>query len=220
MDTSKSPNETPLDDSLAFFGAITASVSHELSNVIAIMDQTTGLLEDRLAGAQEEIRITREKLETIVTSLQKQAMRGLDIIKRLNRFAHSTDHIRQTFDIGETLQNLIRLIGRLATTKGVTLETRLPATPIAIENNPFYLQQAVFAAVKAVLVHAQPGDVVTISLREHDHKAEMTVERPISASAAEDIEVAELTSVMHKLSGAYKIAREHERVAVCILVPV
>jgi len=53
------------DEGLAFFGAITASISHELNNVIAIIDQSAGLLNDLLAGAQYGRPITNEKLERI-----------------------------------------------------------------------------------------------------------------------------------------------------------
>jgi len=218
-DNPKPHEESALDDSLAFFGAITASVSHELNNVMAIMDQTTGLLEDRLSGTQEEIRITSEKLEKIVTSLQKQAARGLDIIKRLNRFAHSADYARQKFDVGETLQNLIQLIVRLAVLKGVTLDARLPKAPLEIEGNPFYMQQAVFTAVRTVLATAQKGDVITVTLGEFNRKVEVTIEGPNYAPEAGEVDWAELKQVMDRLLAECKIEPAHQTIIIRLLLP-
>ena len=72
---------------LAFFGAITASVSHELNNVISIVYQTAGLLNDLLAGAQRGRPISDERLEQIAIRIGEQTERGAAIIKRLNAFA-------------------------------------------------------------------------------------------------------------------------------------
>lgn len=211
--------ESCLDDSLAFFGVITASVSHELNNVIAIMDQTTGLLEDRLSGVQEEIRIPPEKLEKIVTSLQKQAARGLDIIKRLNRFAHSADFISQRFDIGEILRNLIRLIERLATIKGVNLESKLPDRGLEIESNPFYLQQAVFTVFKVFLASAPKGDVISISLNQSDRKIEVSIEGASGEFHSEDNNLTGLQQIMERLSGEYKMESADQRAVIRLVLP-
>ena len=202
---SKHQAESPGDDSLAFIGTITASVSHELNNVIAIMDQTAGLLEDRLSGAGEEIRIPSEKLEKIVTSLQNQAARGLTIIKSLNRFSHSADHARCRFDVGETLQNLIQLSTRLATLKGASLEICLPNTPVEIESSPFCIQQVVFQAIKTALGNAQKGDVITVTLRESDHLVKVTVDGPGEISNIKDIDSSELQKTINRVSGEVNI---------------
>ena len=54
------------ENSLAFFGAITASVSHELNNVMSIIDQNNGLLKDLLAVGHP---ISNERLERINNSI-------------------------------------------------------------------------------------------------------------------------------------------------------
>ena len=190
-----------MDDSLAFFGAVTASVSHELNNVIAIMDQTAGLLEDRLSGTGDEITIPAAKLEKIVTSMQNQTARGLGIIKRLNRFAHSADHARCKFDVGETMNNLVQLTTRLATLRGASLETRFPETTMEIEANPFRLQQCVFLALKLALTMVQKGDVIIVALEMPDNLMEVTVEVPGKTSDTGEIDASELRQVMNRMAG-------------------
>lgn len=215
----KQPEDTSMEDSLAFFGTVTASVSHELNNVIAIMEQTAGLLEDRLAGAGDEIVIPSEKLEKIVTSLQNQAARGLTIIKSLNRFAHSADHAKCTFDVGETLQNLVKLITRLATLKSASLEAKLPKTPIEIESNPFCFQQVVVLAVKAVLENVQKGDAITVTLDKTDHGVKVTVEGPINAPGTDIIGSAELQRIIKRMPGEVTFEPTDRRLYIHLLFP-
>ncbi len=216
---SKHQAKSPGDDGLAFMGTITASVSHELNNVIAIMDQTTGLLEDKLSGAGDEVRIPSEKLEKIVTSLQNQAARGLAIIKSLNRFSHSADHTRCRFDVGETLQNLVQLTTRLATMKGASLDANLPNTPVEIESNPFRLQQAVFQAIKMALENAQKGDVINIALGQSDHLVKVTVDGPGIISNTKDIDPSELQTIISRMSGEVNIEHADQRLCIHLSFP-
>jgi C4-dicarboxylate-specific signal transduction histidine kinase len=218
-DELKYQNDPLRDSSLAFFGAITASVSHELNNVIAIMDQTTGLLEDRLTGSEEEIKITAEKLARIVTSLQAQAARGLGIIKRLNRFAHSADQPRQKFDVNETLDNLIELSRRLAVLRGVTLESRPAEDPGEIESNPFYLQQAVFAAIRMILSSAHKGDILTIAINRGGGRVEIIVEGPAGTQDGPVVDPADIQRIMEALSGSAELQKSPEKITVRLELP-
>ncbi|MEJ2737106.1 MAG: histidine kinase dimerization/phospho-acceptor domain-containing protein, partial [Anaerolineae bacterium] len=136
---------------LAFFGAITASVSHELNNVISIIDQTAGLLQDLLAGAREDQPIPNERLQRIADSVAAQTDRGVRIIKRLNTFAHSVDDPVKEFEINPTVENLVALARRFASLKRVELEAKLPDTPPKVTNNPFRVQQALFTCLRYML---------------------------------------------------------------------
>jgi len=76
---------------LVFFGTLTASVTHELNNVLSIIDQTRGLLEDLAVGAASGRAIDPARLETIATRIDRQVRKGVEIMSCLNRFAHSLD---------------------------------------------------------------------------------------------------------------------------------
>ena len=56
----------------AFFGKISASVSHELNNVLAIIGQTAGLLEDLLDSGPGDEPIPRASLERICSQITEQ----------------------------------------------------------------------------------------------------------------------------------------------------
>ena len=147
---------------IAFFGTVTASVTHELNNVISIIEQTAGLLDDLVAGEERGVPISIERLGEISTSVQKQTRRGLGIIERLNRFAHTTDRPVTEFDVDEVVSNLVELSRRLAGLKRVTLEYRAPAADARLTGNPFALQEAVFLTLRRVLDATESTCVVAV----------------------------------------------------------
>jgi signal transduction histidine kinase len=152
-----------LDDGLAFFGAITASVSHELNNVMSIIDQTAGLLQDMIAAEREGIPINIDRVAGVVGTVQTQAERGLGVIRRLNRFSHSADEARVEFDVAEVLGNLVELCQRLAELKYVQLRLRSSPERLKLVGSPFFVQAAVFRSLRLALDAAERNDTVDVS---------------------------------------------------------
>lgn len=150
-------------DRVAFFGKITASVTHELNNVISIVEQNAGLLDDLIAGEERGIPLSIERLALVSSAIQKQTGRGLKIIARLNRFAHTTDHAETVFVVNEVVENLVGLAGRLAGLKEVELVYQPAADSPKITGNPFALQRAVFDLIIAALPWCGPGRSLTIA---------------------------------------------------------
>ena len=149
---------------LAFFGAVTASISHELNNVLSILDQSAGLLGDLLAGAEAGRPIPPEKLAQMSESMQRQTQRGLEIIRRMNAFAHSTDRDKRTCNIGETVTSFVKLCRRWADMKRVTLETGSVPNDVVLEVDPFLLQQWLYLAFTALLTVAGSDDTISFEV--------------------------------------------------------
>ncbi|MGD8291766.1 MAG: sensor histidine kinase, partial [Desulfobacterales bacterium] len=76
---------------LQFFGRISASVSHELKNVLAIVNENAGLLEDLACMANRGKPIDPSRLIKMADAVKKQVGRADEILKNMNRFAHSID---------------------------------------------------------------------------------------------------------------------------------
>jgi C4-dicarboxylate-specific signal transduction histidine kinase len=151
------------DDGLAFFGAVTASVSHELNNVISIIDQTAGLLQDMIAAENQGTPMNIERLSAAVKTVQTQTGRGLSIISRLNRFAHSADESHVEFDAAEVLGNLVELCQRLAGLKYARIEMTSPTEPLKMAGNPFLVQATVFLSIRAALDATERDDTIRVS---------------------------------------------------------
>ncbi len=124
---------------LQFFGRISASISHEIKNVLAIVNENAGLLEDLTLMADRGKPLDPARLKMMAEAVQKQVGRADGIIKNMNRFAHSIDQNITTADIDQTIELLIALTARFAAMRAVKVDLQLPATPLTIPTAPFYL---------------------------------------------------------------------------------
>jgi signal transduction histidine kinase len=166
------------DEELRFFGAITASVTHDLNNVISIIDQTSGLIRDMIVAEKSGAPLSVERLSDAIDATEKQSFRALEIIRRLNQFAHSTDEPDVVFDVPEVIENLIEICRRFAALKRAAFELDLPPERTPLRGNPFLFQDAVFRALRTALDTVQSGDVIRVSLESGDAGVSVLVEAP------------------------------------------
>ena len=200
------------DLSLAFFGAVTASISHELNNVISIIDQTNGLLEDMVVGQQQGVPVAVERLGDIAASIQRQIGRGLGIIKRLNRFAHSTDVPETQFDLNETIGNLCDLCQRLTDLKRAKLEFKAVAgIAVNTTGNPFLLQQAVFAIIRLFLQKAIKDDIITVEIKDIEKGKFVAIEGPCAETEIDDEELHEFKPAIAAYKSGFTVSYNQGR---------
>ncbi len=131
--------EPIVETSLQFFGRISASISHEIKNVLAIVNENAGLLEDLIFMADRGKPIDPARLKVMAEAVKKQVARADGIIKYMNRFAHSIDQTIATVNLNQTIELFIALTARFAAMRGVKVDLKLPAGPLTIPTAPFYL---------------------------------------------------------------------------------
>lgn len=204
---------------LAFFGAITASVSHELNNVISIINQTGGLLDDLLIGARGGKEIPVERLERMADSVRAQTERGVGIIKRLNKFAHSADEEKCQFNLNETIENLIALLERLANLKKSSLKIELPDEPVTILGSPFLTQQAVYWTVRQALEIVDDNDLISVKIGSKDNNKIVSVVVPrLFPEGQPDLTYQEL--IMTQLHGKIEMHPDSDQTTFEIILPI
>ena len=131
--------EIVAETGLQFFGRISASISHEIKNVLAIVNENAGLLEDLTLLADRGKPLDPARLKLMAQAVKKQVSRADGIIKNMNRFAHSIDQTIKTDDLDQTIELVIDLTNRLAAMRGIKVNLQLPASPLTITTAPFYL---------------------------------------------------------------------------------
>jgi hypothetical protein len=147
---------------LQFFGKMSASISHEIKNVMAIINENAGLLEDLTVMAEKGVPIDPQRLRTQADRIMKQIRRGDEIVKGMNRFAHSVDErLRQT-DLNDTLALVCTLSGRFASMRGVRLELEPSASQIPIVTNPFFLENLLWLCLDFAMGCAGAGKTVLL----------------------------------------------------------
>ncbi len=124
---------------LQFFGQISASISHEIKNVLAIINENAGLLEDLTLMADRGKPIDPARLVKMAATIKKQIGRADNIIKNMNSFAHSIDQTVTTVDLNEIVELIITLTARFAAMKNVQVDLQLPRDPPKIQTAPYQL---------------------------------------------------------------------------------
>jgi signal transduction histidine kinase len=124
---------------LQFFGRISASISHELKNVLAIINENAGLLEDLTFMADRGQSIEPDRLKKMADAVKKQIGRADEILKNMNRFAHSSDEPVADTDLNQTIELVMALTARFAAMQGVKVDLQLPASSQPIPTAPFFL---------------------------------------------------------------------------------
>lgn len=153
---------------LQFFGRMSASISHELKNVLAIIRENSGLLNDYLIMMAKGKPIDPERFQTVAQRIDAQTRRADTIIKYLNQFAHTVDSFNQSVDLNQMLDLLTALHRRLAAMQEVTLAAKPADMPVQVTTSPFVLLTALGLVVSFAL-HAVPKEkTMTLAVDRSD----------------------------------------------------
>ena len=160
---------------VAFFGKITAGITHEIKNVLAIIQESSGLMEDILGVTEDGTFPHKDKFIKSVNRIHGQIQRGIDITSRLNRFAHNPDHCPASLDLNEIAEQMVLLASRFARLKNVVLESSPSDPPLIIKSDPVSLEMALFESIEILLYITGSGGKITLSPRKIQDKCVLGV---------------------------------------------
>jgi C4-dicarboxylate-specific signal transduction histidine kinase len=157
---------TAADTGLRFFGNISASISHELKNVLAIINENAGLLEDLALMADRGIPSNPERLILIATKVKNQISRGDGILKNLNRLAHSIDETFKSIELNEIIELFLALSDRFAAMRSVAIKAKYSEDPVRINTAPFFLMNLLWRCLDFAVGAAGDGKSVEIAVQK------------------------------------------------------
>ncbi len=148
------------ETALRFFGNISTSISHEIKNVLAIINENAGLLEDYNLMAEKGTPLNPERLKTLAETVIAQSRRADDLVKNMNKFAHSVDEASKTVDLREILELVVALSSRFAAMRGVGLELQPSSSAVSILSSPFFLENLIWLVLDFAMGVAGNGKTV------------------------------------------------------------
>lgn len=151
-------------EGIRFFGEISASISHEIKNVLAIVNENAGLLEDMVRMSEQGAQLAPERVSRAALSIMRQVTRGDRIIKNMNRFAHSADLPREDLDIREVVDFIPELTARLVAMRGSAPLVSLPEAAVTLYTNRFFLENLVWACLRRAMGACLPGESLRIAV--------------------------------------------------------
>jgi C4-dicarboxylate-specific signal transduction histidine kinase len=131
-------------EGVGFFGEISASISHEFKNVLAILNENTGLLDDLARMIERGVPVSPERLVRLSQSLSRNIERADGIVKNMNRFSHSADQPSEVVDLQEAVAFVARLGARIFDMKGARFELETTGSPVKVRTNRFFLENLVW----------------------------------------------------------------------------
>lgn len=168
---------TDTREGLQFFGRISASVSHEIKNVFAVINEAAGLMKDFTLMAERGMPIQPERLASAADTIQGQVRRGDTIVKNMNGFAHSIDEDVCETNLVEILELTVALTTRFADMKQVNLSLG-DCEPVSMQVSPFDLMRLLHTSMAAALDSLAAGDSLIITVKPKDGGASFSLAAP------------------------------------------
>jgi signal transduction histidine kinase len=187
---------------IQFFGKMSASISHEIKNVLAVINENAGLLEDICFMADRGKSIDTARLKKIAGDVKDQVRRADRIVTAMNRFAHSADEPSVETDLGEMASLLGFLSMRFAAMRGVAIRTLAPSTPVSVTTFPFGLLNLLWTCLDCAMTAAGPGKTVELVVEKTTEGGWVRfrrLEQPSAASVA-DIALGRLSTLPRMLN--------------------
>ena len=168
----KKPSEIE-EIGLAFFGRISASLSHDIKNTLAVINENAGLLEDLALLAEKGVPLSFERLQRLSKTIKKQVDRADTYVKKMNRFSHTADRTLQPVDIYETAVFITDVCNRMISMRDTTVTVVPPETPIVVVSHLFYLEQLIWACIDFIIKTGGAGQTVTLTFEKQPRGAQI-----------------------------------------------
>ena len=216
---SEQPQFRSCEEDLAFFGKIGADVSHDMRNVLSIVGENAGLLDDQLALAERGKALDHEKLRKLSARIARQVTRGTQTMERFSRFAHAADEERTSSDLTAITETVAALAERHVVLSGCKLEVNLPDEAIYVNAHSFGLQYAVFSSIEVILESLEDGQVVTIKLAGRGATAVLSVSGSAPRAGELSGRISRLSAVLDELEGSVETSWGDGVVSLILIIP-
>jgi light-regulated signal transduction histidine kinase (bacteriophytochrome) len=173
-------NQYPEGAGLEFFARTSAAISHEMKNVLAIINENAGLLEDIVLMAGKGVPLSCERLDRMAATVRKQILRADGIVKKMNRFAHSLDKQSDWVDLYEAAVFVTAICDRMIGLNGVTVDIIAPDNSVKVKTHLFYLQNILWICIEYIMEFLKTEKTILIGIHQHPSGAEIRFQFKVS----------------------------------------
>lgn len=144
------------------FAMVTASVSHEVKNVLAVINENAGLLEDLVMMGGPEQGLPPEHVTKATGTISRQVERANIIMKNCNRLAHLGDRPVSQEPLAEILELMATLATRQADMKNIQLKTECPPA-IVIKAPMLPFASIIYLLLRAMIDEVESDSAITVA---------------------------------------------------------
>ncbi|NCC26097.1 MAG: hypothetical protein EOM25_13025 [Deltaproteobacteria bacterium] len=169
---------------LRFVSWITAMATHDMKNVLAIINENAGLLQD-LCLLAERGTLSPDRLADTNVRIRDQVRRGDVLLRNLNELAHSQDQEAMGTDIGQAAELAVALVRRMTASFQAEVMIEKDSSEPSMTVRKFDLLRLLAACLMAGGQHVGKGGVVRIQVTAAPVGYRITC--PVSAAEDADI---------------------------------
>ena len=142
----------------AAFGLLAAGIAHEVGNPLTAISGLVQMLQRRTpdAYAEEKLSLVRGEMDRI------QA-----ILRELINFSRPATNEQTWMEIGQIVQNALRIVKYYKRTRGKTITTEIPADLPRLQGVPDQLSQALLNLVMNAIDATEKGGTILIRAAAH-----------------------------------------------------
>lgn len=201
--------QTPAE--IAFIVTLTADATHELNNILAIIRESAGLVQD-LMNAAELVRPERKATaQNCLDTIEQRIEKGIQLLKDLNRLAHDPDQTIARIDVVETVRRLIRLCQRSAGQKQTRLVLKNTTANPTLTCNPLLFQTALYTSLQICQQSLDGPGEITLGIAEETERivvsmfpaCDCSAINPVSLPADDNPFRDRLSSLLTQISGEF-----------------
>lgn len=149
-----------------FFGKMSATVSHEIKNGLAVINENAGLLKDLILMAEKGRPPDPARIKSIADKVLERVDKADHVVRNLNLFAHKVDSPIAAVDLFENLTLIVELTGRLASNRGKTVRVVPPESPVRITTNPFVFINLCWCCIETAMDAAPGKPELTVDIKK------------------------------------------------------
>lgn len=167
--------QTTERETTTLMGAVTAPVTHDLMNVLAIINEHAGLLSDLLRFAKGD-PLPPDQLERGIKAIEAQVTRGRTLLSQLNSFAHATDLNPAPLDAGDAVAEMVHL-----TQRKFHAQLASPAPSHLLSCDPMVFRLLVYRLLDAACDPSlAKGPCVTMERQDQTLRVTIQAEAPVA----------------------------------------
>jgi signal transduction histidine kinase len=174
---------TPVSREAAFIGKIMAGATHEIRNVLAIVKESAGLIDDLMQASITRGPLDGDRVFRATQRIEAQVARGAEIVTSLNGLAHSMDLECRAIDLPEEIRQVVFLSQRFARRKSQTLAALPGDARSAFTGNSLAVQMALFAVLELCMEELPEGATVEMWTGAADGRARVEVGATLNGAA-------------------------------------
>jgi len=177
-------------ESLQYFGTMLPLVSHEAKNMLAVIKENAGLMDDYLMMAQKGKSLNMERLSSLPASITKQVGRLNALITDVRQTAEGIENDTQDICLVQHARQVSELLSKKAATRSIQFQVCAVAETIPIHTWPVLLRHMMWRCLDYAMRVSQKGQRIEVALEKRAQNVVVLI------SGIDGLEPGSITGIM------------------------